>query len=193
MRVQRLRYENLLSAARTSERPRQENCTPNSNSQQCVLDDQIRTQRDLLTSLISGTDAQILELTKLKVATSQLEEALLEIREAVHRYPFWVADVNPISFAFPVQVVQALYHLLSLDTFTQLSSAVIMVVTSRETAFPLMGALILVGFGISSRRHYNAFLERASSRIGKVTLDYFSLTLRTLFYSLLISLPLPVL
>lgn len=193
LRVQRLRYENLLSATRTSERPRQENCTPNSNSQQCVLGDQIRTQRDLLTSLISGTDAQILELTKLKVATSQLEEALLEIREAVHRYLFWVADVNPISFAFPVQVVQALYHLLSLDTFTQLSSAVIMVVTSRETAFPLMAALILVGFGISSRRHYNAFLERASSRIGKVTLDHFSLTLRTLFYSLLIALPLPVL
>ncbi|MGL9733956.1 MAG: miniconductance mechanosensitive channel MscM [Symbiopectobacterium sp.] len=193
LRVQRLRYENLLSAARTSERPRQENCTPNSNSQQCVLGDQIRTQRDLLTSLISGTDAQLLELTKLKVATSQLEEALLEIREAVHRYLFWVADVNPISFSFPVQVVQALYHLLSLDTFTQLSSAIIMVIISREIAFPLIAALILVGFGISSRRHHNAFLERTSSRIGKVTLDHFSLTLRALFYSLLIALPLPVL
>ncbi|MGK2888305.1 MAG: miniconductance mechanosensitive channel MscM [Candidatus Malihini olakiniferum] len=193
LRVQRLRYETLLNAARTAERSRQENCTPSSNKQQCVLGDQIRTQRDLLTSLISGTDAQILELTKLKVATSQLEEALLEIREAVHRYLFWVADVNPISFSFPVQMIQALYHLLSLDTFTQLSSAVIMVVTSRETAFPLIGALILVGFGISSRRHYHAFLERASSRIGKVTLDHFSLTLRTLFYSILTALPLPVL
>ncbi|MGK2960404.1 MAG: miniconductance mechanosensitive channel MscM [Candidatus Malihini olakiniferum] len=193
LRVQRLRYETLLSIARTAERPRQENCTPIRNNQQCVLGDQIRTQRDLLTSLISGTDAQILELTKLKVATGQLKEALLEIREAIHRYLFWVADVNPISFSFPVQVIQALYHLLSLDTFTQLSSAVIMVVTSRETAFPLMGALILVGFGISSRRHYHAFLERASSRIGKVTLDHFSLTLRTLFYSILTALSLPVL
>ncbi|MGK2946132.1 MAG: miniconductance mechanosensitive channel MscM [Candidatus Malihini olakiniferum] len=192
-RVQRLRYETLLSAAQAAERPRQENCTPTSNNQQCVLGDQIRTQQDLLTSLISGTDAQILELTKLKVATSQLEEALLEIREAVHRYLFWVADVNPMSFSFPLQVIQALYHLLSLDTFTQLSSAVTMVVTSRETAFPLMGTMILVGFGISSRRHYYAFLERASSHIGKVTLDYFSLTLHTLFYSILTALPLPVL
>ncbi|MFB6435068.1 MAG: miniconductance mechanosensitive channel MscM [Candidatus Malihini olakiniferum] len=193
LRVQRLRYETLLNAARTAERSRQENCTTTSNNQQCVLGDQIRTQRDLLASLISATDAQILELTKLKVATSQLEEVLLEIREAVHRYLFWVADVNPISFSFPVQVIQTLYHLLSLDTFTQLSSAFIMAVTSRETAFLLLGALILVGFGISSRRHYHAFLERASSRIGKVTLDHFSLTLRTLFYSILKALPLPVL
>ncbi|MFB6421691.1 MAG: miniconductance mechanosensitive channel MscM [Candidatus Malihini olakiniferum] len=193
LRVQRLRYETLLSVARTEEHRKQENYILISDNQQCVLSNQLCIRRDLLTSLISGTDAQILEMTKLKVATSQLEEALLETREAVHRYLFWIADVNPISLSFPVQVIQALYHLLSLDTFTQLSSAFIMVVTNRETAIPLIGALILTGFGISSRRHYHAFLERASGCIGKVNLDHFSLTLRTLFYSILIALPFPML
>lgn len=191
LRVQRLHYEDLLN--KTRDEVRQDDGTPLTNAQRKLLDDQLRTQRDLLTSLISGCDTQILELTKLKVANSQLEDALVEIREATHRYLFWVADVDPMTFSYPLKLVQDLTRLLSLDTITQLSSAAVMMATSRETVLPLLGALLLVGFSVSSRRHYHAFLERASSRVGKVTLDHFTLTLRTVFWSILVALPVPVL
>ncbi|WP_409311219.1 miniconductance mechanosensitive channel MscM [Pectobacterium sp. B1J-3] len=193
LRVQRLHFEDLINKPHDIEQLKQDDGTTLSSDQQRILTDQLRTQRDLLTSLISGCDTQILELTKLKVANNQLEDALLETKEAAHRYLFWVADVDPMTFSYPLKLVQDLTRLLSLDTFTQLSSAMIMMITSRETVIPLLGALLLVGFSISSRRHYHAFLERASSRVGKVTLDHFTLTLRTVFWSILAALPLPVL
>lgn len=192
LRAQRLNYEDRLNKPQT-EQAKQDDGTPLTAAQQKILDDQLRTQRDLLTSLISGCDSQILELTKLKVANTQLEEALVEVRDAAHRYLFWVADVDPLTFSYPIKLVQDLSQLLSLDTLTQLSSALAMMVTSRGTLLPLLGALLLVGLSVSSRRHYHAFLERASSRVGKVTLDHFTLTLRTVFWSVMAAIPLPVL
>src|SRR5476649_776026 len=193
LRVQRLHYEDLLDKQALLRQVRQDDGTPLTAAQQKILDAQLRTQRDLLNSLLSGCDSQILELTKLKVANSQLVEALNDIHEAAHRYLFWVADVSPITFSYPLQVAHDLTRLLSLDTLSQLSSASLMMVTSKETLIPLFTALILVIISISSRRHYYAFLERASSRVGKVTQDHFSLTLRTVFWSILVALPLPVL
>nr|WP_282597508.1 miniconductance mechanosensitive channel MscM [Dickeya oryzae] len=194
LRAQRLHYEDQLNKLSASGEPtRQDNGTPLTAAQQKIVNDQQRTQRDLLTSLISGCDTQILELTKLKVASNQLEDALIEIRDAAHRYLFWVADVDPIGFAYLLNLLRDLSRLLSLDTFTQLSGAMLMMVTSQGTLLPLLGALLLVGLSISSRRHYHAFLDRASSRVGKVTLDYFMLTLRTVFWSVMVAMPLPVL
>ncbi|MEC5317588.1 miniconductance mechanosensitive channel MscM [Brenneria populi subsp. brevivirga] len=193
LRVQRLHFEDLINKPHELDKIKQDDGSPLTGTQQRILADQLRTQRNLLTSLISGCDTQILELTKLKVANGQLVDALNETREAAHRYLFWVADVDPITFSYPLKLVQDLTRLLSLDTLTQLGSAMVMMVTSRETVIPLLGALLLVGFSVSSRRHYHAFLERASSRVGKVTLDHFTLTLRTVFWSILTALPLPVL
>jgi small-conductance mechanosensitive channel len=62
-----------------------------------------------------------------------------------------------------------------------------------EGGTPLFAALLLVGFSISSRRHFTRFLERSSARVGKVTQDHFWLTLRTVFWSILVASPLPVL
>ncbi len=120
-------------------------------------------------------------------------DALNEIQDAAHRYLFWVPDVSPITLSYPLNVAQDLTRVLSLDTLTQLSGAFVMMVTSRETLIPLFGAVLLVIFSISSRKHYHAFLARASSRVGKVTQDEFLLTLRTVFWSILVALPLPVL
>ena len=127
------------------------------------------------------------------MANSQLEDALGEIKEATHRYLFWTADVNPLSLSYPLEVARDLNRLLSLDTLGQLGGALMMMVTSRDTVLPILGALLLVGFSVSSRRHYNAFLARAAGRVGKVTQDHFTLTLRTVFWSILVALPLPVL
>ena len=48
----------------------------------------------------------MLELTKLKVANGQLEDALKEINEATHRYLFWTSDVSPIGFSWPLEIVR---------------------------------------------------------------------------------------
>ncbi|WP_431224081.1 miniconductance mechanosensitive channel MscM [Serratia sp. L9] len=194
LRVQRLRFESQLEKLpQRAIELKQDDGSPLTIAEQRIVDAQIRTQRELLNSLLSGCDTQILELTKLKVANTQLVEALNEIRDAAHRYLFWVPDVSPISLSYPLNVAHDLTRLLSLDTLTQLSGAFMMMVTSRETLVPLFGAVLLVIFSISSRKHYQAFLARASSRVGKVTQDEFLLTLRTVFWSILVALPLPVL
>lgn len=194
LRVQRLQFESQLEKLPQQARNlKQDDGSPLTDAQQRIVDAQIRTQRELLNSLLSGCDTQILELTKLKVANTQLVDALNDIRDATHRYLFWVADVSPITLAYPLNVASDLTRLLSLDTLTQLSGAFMMMVTSRETIIPLFGAVLLVILSISSRRHYHAFLARASSKVGKVTQDEFSLTLRTVFWSILVALPLPVL
>ncbi|MFS2224298.1 miniconductance mechanosensitive channel MscM [Pantoea sp. B65] len=193
LRVQRLNYEDLLNRQAQLRQQKQENGEELTNEQKRILEAQLRTQRELLGSLISGCDTLILEVTKLKVANSQLEDALTEIKQAAHRYLFWTADVSPIGLSYPIDLAHDLTRLLSLDTLGQLGGAFVMMVTSRETVLPIIAALLLVGISISSRRHYHAFLERATSRVGKVTQDQFSLTLRTVFWSIVVALPLPVL
>lgn len=193
LRVQRLHYESLLERQQTLRHEKQPDGTPYTSEQARILEAQLRTQRELLNSLISGCDTLILEITKLKVSNTQLQDALVEVKEATHRYLFWTADVSPISYKYPLEVASDLSRLLSLDTLGQMGKALAMMFTNKETLLPVIAAILLVGFSISSRRHYNAFMARAASRVGKVTQDRFSLTLRTVFWSILVAVPLPVL
>ena len=101
--------------------------------------------------------------------------------------------MHDIGFSWPLEIVQDLRRLISLDTISELGKASAMMLTSKETLLPLFAALLLVGFSISSRRHFTRFLERSSARVGKVTQDHFWLTLRTVFWSILVASPLPVL
>ena len=193
LRVQRLRYEDLLQQQDALRKAHQADGQPFSAEQRRILDAQLKTQRELLNSLISGCDTLILEITKLKVANTQLQDALTDVKDATHRYLFWTADISPIGLNYPVEVARDLSRLLSLDTLGQLGKALAMMATSRETVLPLIGAVLLVGFSLRTRRHFNAFLARSASKVGKVTQDRFRLTLRTVFWSILVALPLPVL
>lgn len=193
LRVQRLHYEDLLGHQQGLRQLQQIDGVPLTTEQRHILDAQLKTQRELLNSLIAGCNSLILEITKLKVAHTQLQDALDDVKDATHRYLFWTADVSPISLHYPLQVIQDLSRLLSLNSLSQLGKALIMVATSKESILPVIGALLLVILSVSSRRHYHAFQTRAASRVGKVTQDRFSLTLRSVFWSILIALPIPVL
>ncbi|GKX56713.1 hypothetical protein SOASR030_28250 [Leminorella grimontii] len=193
MRVQRLSLEERRDKLTHMAGLTQDNGQPLTEQQQDLVKQQVKMQQELLSSLLAGYDTLLIELTKLKVSNNQLTEALVEIKEASHRYLFWVADVNPLTLSYPLQVFQDLNQLLSLDTLTELSGAVKTMLTTKEAVGMIFAAICLVGFSISSRRHYQAFLERASSRIGKVTQDHFSLTLRTVFWSVMAAVPLPIL
>ena len=193
LRVHRMRYEDLLNKQPQLRQIHQADGQPLTAEQTRILNAQLRTQRELLNSLLQGGDTLILELTKLKVSNSQLEDALKEVNEATHRYLFWTSDVSPISLSWPVDLVQDLRRLISLDTFNQLGKASVMMLTSKATLLPLFAALVLVGFSLYSRKHFTRFLERSSARVGKVTQDHFWLTIRTVFWSILVASPLPVL
>ncbi|MBX4180813.1 miniconductance mechanosensitive channel MscM [Sodalis sp. CWE] len=195
LRVQRLYFEELMNKLAQSlyATYRQDNGLPLSSAQNRILEKQLAIQRNLLNALLTGCDTQILELTKLKVANSQLKEAMNEMQEATNRYLFWVADIIPISFSYPLLVAQDLRRLVTLDTFHQLTNAFSMIISSQETLFLLFGALLLGCFSLSSRHHYYAFLARTSGQVGKVNQDHFSLTLCNALWSALIALPLPIL
>lgn len=193
LRVHRMRYEDLLNKQPQLRQIRQANGEALTSEQNRILEAQLRTQRELLTSLLQGGDTLILELTKLKVSHTQLEDALKEVNEATHRYLFWTSDVSPMTLSWPIDIVQDLRRLISLDTINQLGKATLMMLTSKETLLPLFAALGLVGFSLYSRKHFNRFLERSAARVGKVTQDHFWLTLRTVFWSILVASPLPVL
>ncbi len=189
LRVQRLHYEDLLQQQDSLRKAHQADGQPFTSEQRRILDAQLKIQRELLNSLISGCDTLILEITKLKVANTQLQDALTDVKDATHRYLFWTADISPIGLNYPVEVARDLSRLLSLDTLGQLGKALAMIATRRETILPLIGAVLLVGFSIRTRRHFNAFLARSASKVGKVTQDRFRLTVRTVFWSILVALP----
>ncbi|PIJ52081.1 miniconductance mechanosensitive channel MscM [Erwinia sp. OLTSP20] len=192
-RVKRFYYEDMQARLPQLQQMQQENGDPLTAGQKQILDEQLKTQGELLTSLINGSDNLILEMTKLRVANGQLIDALNEVKEATHRYLFWAADIRSINLSTPLDTLHDLNRLLSLDTLGQLSGALVMMFTSRETLLPIIGALLLVGFSLSTRRHYRQFLNRAAQQIGNVTQDHFRLTVYTVFWSILVAVPLPVL
>ncbi|BBU87422.1 hypothetical protein EIMP300_88220 [Escherichia coli] len=162
--MQRLRYEDLLNKQPLLRQIHQADGQPLTAEQNRILEAQLRTQRELLNSLLQGGDTLLLELTKLKVSNGQLEDALKEVNEATHRYLFWTSDVRPMTIAWPLEIAQDLRRLISLDTFSQLGKASVMMLTSKETILPLFGALILVGCSIYSRRYFTRFLERSAAK-----------------------------
>ncbi|OBU09430.1 miniconductance mechanosensitive channel MscM [Morganella psychrotolerans] len=195
LRVERLKYENMLDALPAETETDSPLIASFPQNQAELYHQLIQSRKELLNSLLSGYDTEILELTKLKVATSQLSDVLIEVRDATHRYLFWVADATPVYLNYPIEVLQSLNKLLSLDTLAQLGGAFKTMFSwqNREISLYIISTLLLAFVGLNYRRHYQAFLDRTSQRIGKVTLDRFSITLRTLFWSVLVSLPLPVL
>ncbi|CAD6511049.1 miniconductance mechanosensitive channel MscM [Candidatus Profftia tarda] len=193
LRIQRLHFKNFLNKIQTASEYKQNDGRSLTVEQKRLLKSQLTTQKELLNSLISGCDSQILELNKLKVANTQLFDALTELKDVIHRHLFWTADVDPINLVTPLDIIENLNRLLSLDTLSQLSKSCRMIITSKVMLLLLFGAILLVGFSYYSRRYYQSFMQRVSTKVGKVTQDHISLTLRTVFCSILVEMPFLVL
>ena len=154
----------------------------------------LREQSELLKTLISGTDTTILELTKLKISNNQLTNAIDEVNDAAHRYFFWVADVNPISLSFPLDLAKdVVYITVSIDTLSQLYNACLEVLSAPKPLFFLVLSIMFVYVHFKMRGKYNTFLNKSASRVGKVTQDNYSLTLKVIIFSLIMALPVPIL
>ncbi|VFP83201.1 miniconductance mechanosensitive channel MscM [Candidatus Erwinia haradaeae] len=190
LRAKRLYYSDLFERKNSFKQHRDAALT---TEQENFLLLQFQIEHELLVSLLSGSDVLTLELTKLNVANSQLVEAFNEVKDATHRYLFWTPDVNAMNFNYPRAWLNDLRILFSSDVLGQLGKALVMMFTSQTTLLPLFLSGLLVFCSLSSRRHFHDFLKRASGKVGKVTKDNFNLTIRTLFWSILASLPLPML
>lgn len=154
----------------------------------------IREQNELLKTTMSGYDTIILELTKLKIANSQLINAIDSVNDAAHRYFFWVADVNPINTYFLLDFAKdTLFVLFSVDTASQIYHACIDIIKTPSLLFLLVITLIAVFIDFKTKPKYNQYLDKSASRVGKVTQDSFSLTMKVVVYSLLMALPIPIL
>lgn len=193
IRVQQLNYNEELSSLNSFELypALTETIT---NKQAASYQKLIRDQRSLLQSLISGSDTLLLELTKLKFANKQLISAIDDANDAAHRYFFWIADVNPLSQSYPVDLVNdIIYVVFSSDTFSQLVGASGVIFTTPGTVILLFLSIAFVIMHFRFRARYSQFLDETTARVGKVTQDNYILTLRVVVYSLLMALPLPVL
>ncbi|MGL5007574.1 MAG: miniconductance mechanosensitive channel MscM [Plesiomonas sp.] len=190
IRAKRIQFDEMQTTTLTDDQ--KENIATLPKEQRRIWDSQYQIQHDLLTSLITGTDTSILELAKLKVATNQQIDALKEIKVATNRYLFWLPDLNPINFSFPLAVLHDVHQIVSMDIAGQIAQGFIESVQS-ESVIWMIAALCLVIAARYSRNRYLGFLDIASSRVGKVTLDTFGLTLRTLIWSIWYALPVPIL
>ncbi|MDF7667380.1 miniconductance mechanosensitive channel MscM [Orbaceae bacterium ESL0727] len=154
----------------------------------------LREQSELLKTLISGTDTTILELTKLKIANKQLIDAINSVNDAAHRYFFWVADVNPISLSYPLDLAKDIgFVIFSIDTLTQLYYVGNEVLTTPKPLFLLLLSIVFVIAHFKMKAKYDHFLDKSATRVGKVTQDRYNLTVKVVLYSLLMALPIPIL
>ncbi|XZQ55090.1 MAG: miniconductance mechanosensitive channel MscM [Arsenophonus sp.] len=195
-RVNRLKYQDMLGNLNSSNKnnwKKQSETKKLTSEQTQIYNSLIQTRKELLNSIISGYDSEILELTKLSIEATQLTDALTDIKDATHRYMFWIADTDPINLNYPITIVKDLTRLLSLDTLSQLSGAIKIIISTQDSLLYLFVAIIILIFNVSTHKHYNNFLFRSTTRIGKVTQDRFTLTLGTVFWSIIIALPLPIL
>lgn len=194
LRLQRFNYSNILEQLNQDETFVSLSAKQMLTAEQkTLLDKQIKGKKELLNSLMSGSDTLIFELTKLQILSNQLSEVLDKISEATHRYFFWVADISPININYPVDVIKDINRVLSLNTFSQFFNALVNIFSTPFLFLIIVSAIILIIFKAKTKKSYQEFLERSSSKIGKVTQDNFYLTLRVVAFSLLNAFPIPFL
>ena len=84
------------------------------------------------------------------------------------------------------------YTLFSVDTLSQIYNASLDIIKSPLILFLLLAAFA-VYIDFKAKPKYNQYLEKTALRVGKVTQDSFSLTIKVVIYSLLMALPIPIL
>lgn len=193
-RINRLKYQKMLTEINQKENNEQKKKQKKIKLEQIQMYKLlIQTQKKLLNSLISGYDNEILELTKLKIIVIQLKDSLTDIKNATHRYMFWIADVNSINLNYPIDILKDLNNFLSLNIIYQLIQAIKFIFTTQDTLLFLLLSIIIIIFNFIINKHYKNFLFRVNSYIGKVNKDQFSITLKTFFWSIFSSLSFPIL
>lgn len=160
--------------------------------QQLLLDELLNTRARLLERLLSVTDKEIHEQTRLKVAYSRQNSQLDEIRTLTDERLFWLPDLRPIGSSFPAAMMETLDWLARTATWTALPRALQQQSGASLTLYGI-STMVVLYLWLLSRRSQKDYLERIHSRIGNVTLDKYGYTFNTLLLSLLTAVPIPAL
>ncbi|ART83074.1 miniconductance mechanosensitive channel MscM [Oceanisphaera profunda] len=161
-------------------------------TQRLQVDELLATQQRLLERLVSATDNQIHEQTRLKVAYSRQNNQLQEIRALTDERLFWLPDLRPIGSQFPSAIIETFGWLLTLSTWTAVPQTLMQQSGASLTLYGL-SSLLVIYLGVMSRRSLRAYLARISPHIGNVTQDRYDYTFNTLLLSLLTAMPIPAL
>lgn len=70
------------------------------------------------------------------------------------------ADSDSIRLNYPIIIVKDWTRLLLLDTLSQLSGAIKVIIATQDSLLYLFAAVAIVIFSISTHQHYNNFLLR---------------------------------
>lgn len=151
----------------------------------------LRINIQLIEQIIHQYDSMILDLTRLKIESEQLNQSIQEVNDATHRYFFWVANVPTMNLHFIQLFISDLSLFLSLQTTEQLFSAVYFMLQTPSFILFLATSCLLVFIQFKLRHRFSLFLTETALKIGKVTQDNYFLTLKTIFYSLLMAAPFP--
>ncbi|MXP51335.1 miniconductance mechanosensitive channel MscM [Pantoea sp. SoEX] len=194
-RLQRLHYEYLMeNKEKVIEQEKRNflNIFPNNNYSK-ISKKELFIKYELVNLLISGCDNLIIENTKLKIATIQLQDALKKVKKLSQERLFWIADTNPISYKNITDISHNINYLLSLGILHHLKEGIMETIFDLKKMLPIIGAFLLVILSVIFRSKYNNFLEHSAAKVGKVTQDRFRLTIRAVILSILMSSALPLL
>ncbi|QOI10779.1 miniconductance mechanosensitive channel MscM [Blochmannia endosymbiont of Colobopsis nipponica] len=192
--TKRLKYENQLNELHLEElQNKNDGNTKLTIEENNTLITQLNIKKDLLNLLITGCDTQILELTKLKIAYEQLKKIIKEVQKTAHRALFWTADIRPITSSYPLQVYKDLQQILNYNALKEFKNILKEIFLNKKSIILLNGSIILIGLQIYLQRHYNDYLTIVSNKIGKISKDNFLFTIHIIFWSIIISLPIPLL
>lgn len=157
--------------------------------------DGLTEQVGILSELTTNAELLINEVGELIIDQNQLKKALQSVRAAEQKHAFWVPDVKKVDASFVFDLFKAAHPVFQKALpgawWPTLQGAASQLPASTVANLVFVVVISMLAWGW--RPKFRTFLISASSRIGKVTQDRFSLTVQTIFTTIGITFPAPCL
>ncbi|QUM82432.1 miniconductance mechanosensitive channel MscM [Moritella sp. 5] len=151
----------------------------------------IELRRLLLSQLISSSDNHIYEQTKLKVSYSKMNSTLVQIKQQADEHLFWVPSSPFINTQTISELLASMLWIASIDNSITIPQAILSVPLAT-LSLALLFILGLIYLHAPLNKYFTKHIAEIYPKVGKVTRDKFSYTLRNLAYSFADALLLPL-
>ena len=150
----------------------------------------IELRRLLLSQLISSLDNHIYEQAKLKVSYSKMNSTLVQIKRQADEHLFWVPSTTPLNTQNMSELFASMLWLTSIDNSVTIPQALVSLpLGTLSLAILLIAGLTYLRTPLN--KYFTKHIAATHPKVGKVTQDKFTYTLRNLAYSLADALILP--
>ncbi|MBK4765007.1 MAG: miniconductance mechanosensitive channel MscM [Pantoea sp. Brub] len=191
LKVKKIHYENLLRDQEILFKQYHSYHPSNSltNNNKIYLSSKYK----LINLLIASFDSLIIEMNNLKIAKFQLIELIDKIKYLIHQQLFWSTDINQLSTKDLLNIINEIRYMLSFRVLYCLKQSLMNTFMNKTAVIHILLSLLVLIVGIILYHKYNLFLNYSANKIGNVTQDRFDFTIRTVLWSILISIPIPLL